>query len=202
MDIQFEYYRRNPVVRWINPSLIRHHLAFNRAGIQAFLGNVKDLNARCIKRKRYSGLILSDAVLTKGRPLSRCPHIKALHQRFVQKRPWHRTDYWELYESWYKPLTGRPREYFYFHKLLYWDEIYHDIQKKGYMPSGDPLSNVEVSIGANCEALFVDGRHRLFFAQVLKIPRIPVTINAISRDSMHDFERALRNSSMKAMHKD
>lgn len=192
MDKDFKHTSQKPDVRLVNPLLITNQLKFNREALECQALHNRKINGRFIEKKRYSGLIVPGAALTHGQLFDTCPHVKALHKRYALKKPWHRIGYYKLYETWYKPLTGRSFEYFYYNKLLQWDEIYTSIKCFGHKASMNPLNNIEVAVTQDCEVLFVDGRHRLFFAKLLKLPLIPVTVNSVAAEAINKLTKTLR----------
>jgi len=191
MNQKISFLTKSAVVRWIDPLAISAQLKFDRSALSETYRSRGKINGRFINTTRYSGMLVPGAAIRKGSSFESCSHVKALYKRFVLNEPWHKTGYYELYETWYHPITGRSFEYFYFNKLLYWDEIFHEIKMSGYRPSRNPMNNVEIAITSDCKFLFVDGRHRLFFAKALRLPRIPVTINVIAEEAAEKFSKAL-----------
>jgi len=60
-------------------------------------------------------------------------------------------------------------------KCTEWDRLFEKIRTVGYK-SGWHEDEVSVNIGRNGELIFNNGRHRLTFAKLLKIERIPVKV--------------------------
>jgi hypothetical protein len=75
-----------------------------------------------------------------------------------------------------------------------------DMPSRSYIPS-TPLSDGKYSINPCSEALFTDGRHRLFLSQALNATSIPVTINALSSNSTLGPELAPRSRFTREMAK-
>lgn len=55
------------------------------------------------------------------------------------------------------------------------ENLYHEIRELGYIANHN-CDEVSVNIGRHGDLLFNDGRHRLTFAKLLNVPRIPITI--------------------------
>jgi len=106
-----------------------------------------------------------------------------------------------LYGTW--DLTKRtldesltPKDYNLFasgKKSVYdWQTLKDRIINEGYVQ--DPLKRyVEVAMGRNGELLLVDGRHRLYLAQQLNIPEIPVNILDIHPEYNFDNLSLIKN---------
>jgi hypothetical protein len=62
-------------------------------------------------------------------------------------------------------------------RLQYLEEVYREMGRLGYVPNHNQ-DQVSVNIGRHGDLLFNDGRHRLTFAKLLGIPRLPITIVA------------------------
>lgn len=74
-----------------------------------------------------------------------------------------------------------------------WKNLYENIKKKGYIQ--DPNKRyIEVGIGRTGEILLVDGRHRLFCAQVLNIPEIPVDVIYVHPDYNFSNLKVIKNT--------
>lgn len=58
------------------------------------------------------------------------------------------------------------------------DNIYRDIKVNGYKDINE-IDRIGINIARDGQILFNNGRHRLTFAQLLKIPKIPININVI-----------------------
>lgn len=137
------------------------------------------------KKKRVYGAIIEDSELLVGEKLSECPHVIALKQRFIEGNDWEDTLYIKLFDSWFKKIKNKRYkdltwDEFRNKKLRGWDMLFHDIKNNGYKPHPIPCDNVQICIHRTGEILFVDGRHRLVFSKILKIPRIPVIVNLCS----------------------
>ena len=65
-------------------------------------------------------------------------------------------------------------------KLDRYDQIFADMNANGFREAQSFEDNVEIAWCADGQSLLIDGRHRLAFAQILGLPRIPVVANLIS----------------------
>ena len=122
-----------------------------------------------------------------------CPHIKGTLQRFQEKLDWQETEYRILYKSWYQKIdNGKHKrksfQEFYENRLQRWDEIFHKIKTKGYKKSKNQQDNVEIAISGRGQFLLIDGRHRVAFAQILKLNQIPVIANIVSETLAKSFK--------------
>ena len=62
-----------------------------------------------------------------------------------------------------------------------------DMKINGFKKSDRIERNVEVALGASGEILLIDGRHRLIFAKILGVKKIPVVANLISEQIARSF---------------
>ena len=90
-----------------------------------------------------------------------------------------------MHKTWYREInSGRHKnksfKQFYENRLKTWDEIFNEIKTNGYSKSDLDQDNVEVAIDSHGNYLLIDGRHRVAFAQILGIKKIPVVANIIS----------------------
>ena len=164
----------------VDPKLIRFFLDFGTPRPGELRSARRDVNKR-----RISGIVVDDRLITRGAALETCPHVAALKERFVHGKTWEETGYIELFESWYKRINkGKYADCswddFKAHRLLDWDDVFQDIREHEYRPAKRPVDNVEVAISDKGEILAVDGRHRLYFAQILGIQSIPIIVNLIA----------------------
>jgi hypothetical protein len=67
-----------------------------------------------------------------------------------------------------------------------WEQLENSIKEKGYVQNPKDRY-IEVSIGRTGELFMVDGRHRLYLAQILNIPLIPVNVLDIHPE--YDFQK-------------
>ena len=154
----------------------------------------QNIDSQRLNGKRYAGLIVPESYISvrKTKFLQNI-HVKALIDRFEHGKPWAETAYGaELFDGWYKHIfkgafKNRTFQEFENHRLREWDDIFLDIEKNGYREAANPLDNVEVSVTSDGKMHFVDGRHRLYFAQLLKIEKIPVIVNQWSISFIRKF---------------
>ena len=169
---------------YINPQDIRNFLKFKKKKIAIQCGDLK-LSDRHHDKKRYTGLIVDDQFIKAGKVLANCPHIKGMTQRYIEKLEWHETSYKQLHKTWYREINdgkhkNKSFKQFYENRLKTWDEIFNEIKTNGYRKSDLDQDNVEVAIDSHGNYLLIDGRHRVAFAQILGIKKIPVVANIIS----------------------
>jgi hypothetical protein len=114
--------------------------------------------------------------------------FKAFEEVFVLGKEWEETEYYRFlrdhyYRGWPEKLKQR---------LEYNTALFNRIKNRGYLPrAADSDSELEklhpafpkqvgdeirVAIGRENEVIFVDGRHRLAAARVLRVPSIPVRV--------------------------
>ena len=171
---------------YINPQDIQKFLKFKKKKIITHYGDVK-LSDRHHEKKRYTGLIVDDQFIKVGKVLVNCPHIKGMIQRYVEKLEWHETTYKQLHKTWYQEINGgrhKNKSFKQFHdnRLKTWDDIFNAIKTNGYRKSDLDQDNVEVAVDRHGNYLLIDGRHRVTFAQILGIEKIPVAVNIISEN--------------------
>lgn len=169
---------------YINPQDIQKFLKFKKKKIFTHYGDIK-LSDRHHEKKRYTGLIVNDQFFKAGKGLVNCPHIKGMMQRYVEKLEWHETTYKQLHITWYQEINGgrhKNKSFKQFHdnRLKTWDDIFNTIKTNGYRKSDLDQDNVEVAIDSHGNYLLIDGRHRVAFAQILGIKKIPAVANIIS----------------------
>ena len=178
----------------INPLSITHFLRFRKKKIIGSNNNF-ELSSRRYNGNRFADLIVEDIAIKTGKALKQCPHIRATLQRFQDKLDWRETEYIQLYETWYRKIDNeiykeRSFEDFYEHRLKTWDSIFNDTKSEGYKASINPKANVEIAMNEYGQPLLIDGRHRVAFAQVLRLPEIPVIVNIISENLARSFANA------------
>ena len=175
----------------IDPTAIQHFLKLKTDELEPGV-NSKDLTARRYKGKRFTGLILQDCAIQKGRPLQRCPHFRGTLQRVQNGLNWDETEYGTLYNTWYTKMNGGKYQHksfkdFYEHRLKTWDHIFNDIKTNGYKELKPKRDNIEVAINNSGQILLIDGRHRLAFAQTLELKTVPVVVNILSESLAKAF---------------
>ena len=166
----------------IDPAVVTHFLLIESRRLP---GAPKAMTARTFRNKRYFGMVIADEALKPGKPLEKCKHVQAMHQRFVGGLDWDQTEYSKLYEKKYRKMARHGGEdgsfkVFAKKKLKKYDAIYKDMKVRGYKQSASIEENIEVALDANGEVLLIDGRHRLILAQLIGLKRIPVVVNLIS----------------------
>ena len=176
---------------YINPLAIQNFLGFKKKKVIAIYEDF-ELNARRYNEKRFTGLIVKDNAIETGNKLTHCLHFKGTMQRFEEKLEWHKTNYKNLHKTWYRKINNRKYKdksfaEFYEHRLIKWDLIFNEIQTKGYKESEKKRDNVEIAIDKMGRFLLIDGRHRVAFAQILRLEKIPVCVNVISESLANSF---------------
>jgi len=152
--------------------------------------NVAGLGSRrCEKGNRYAGVIVPDNCVSIVGRFDDNPHVIALRQRFVDGLDWKQTEYSYLFHSWWRRIKNRSYSNwtwteFETKKLVKWDFLYENIRSQGYINSPNPLNEVEIAVNHCGQLLFIDGRHRVFFARLLGISRIPVIVNFFAQSSL------------------
>ena len=176
---------------YVDPQAIQNFLRFKTRKVIAIYDDF-ELNARRYKKRRFAGLVVKDRAVKTGRELMKCSHFEGTMQRFAQNMDWRDTNYLRLHETWYQKINGRKHkgksfEQFYDHRLKKWDYIFNEIKTKGYKKSAKDLDNIEVAIKKDGQLLLIDGRHRVAFAQIAGIKKIPVVVNVISESLAKSF---------------
>ncbi len=109
------------------------------------------------------------------------------YQHYALGVPWNKTDFYHRVCEQIK--GGTPR--FGCDSIESWDarlkqddELYEEIKRNGYksqeeLGSYRPWDEIRVCIGRNGDFYFVDGRHRLTIAKILKIKTVPVIVACI-----------------------
>lgn len=128
------------------------------------------------------GLILPDEYIETGELFLDNEEVKALHGRYVKGLPWEETGYRKIYDKRRATLEDFKRAFpewsnYQNDKLKAWDGLFENIKKSGYKAHKVPRKNIEVAVNKSGDVLFVDGKHRLYFAQLLGIESIPVIVN-------------------------
>lgn len=171
------FYRRDPLntpkVIWVRPEEIQYRCV-NEFPIYTFDGTV--LGGEWDKRRTEfenlrSGFYESAvAHFQEGKSWEETRYYKFLREEITQGRqPWG----CQTEEDIQKHLEGI-------------QALYDSIRHKGYQPHGDH-DEVGINIGRDGTLLFNNGRHRLTFAKMLKIPKIPVRVN-VRHALWHQFK--------------
>ncbi len=118
--------------------------------------------------------------------INQSPVYKAFYQRFVEGMQWENTDYYIRFTK-NRKLRGCDNwEQFKQKNLQRWDKLYEEIKTNGYADhtkrGKPPTDEIEVAVGRDGEILFVDGKHRLAIAKLLKLPEVPVIVNIWHKD--------------------
>lgn len=168
----------------VNPAKITNFLQLESAN--RIPGIPRHMTARTYKNRRYVGILIHDSSLKIGKKFEECMHIKAMHEHFCKGMDWNETKYINLYNRRYKRVQSQGKrgggdfKSFEQQKLKPYDKIYKDIARNGFKQSDSIEENIEVALDKDGEILIIDGRHRLFFAQLQGLSEIPVAINLMS----------------------
>ena len=75
-------------------------------------------------------------------------------------------------------------------------KIFDEIKTNGYRKSDLDQDNAEVAIDSHGHYLLIDGRHRVAFAQILGVKKIPVVVNIISEKLAKSYftENSMKSS--------
>ncbi|MBM5792349.1 MAG: hypothetical protein FJ070_01195 [Cyanobacteria bacterium K_DeepCast_150m_m2_101] len=154
------------------------------------------------KQRRFCNAVVDERFVFRGLALAKDPQVRILRRRFEEglsweasggKALWHetrlRTDKTSL--SWAR---------FEQRQLAWWDQLFDTIRRDGYFSQAQLLAQgaalgrrglfneIEVAINAAGDLLFLEGKHRLVIAQVLRLPRVPVLVNVWSRQVLERLD--------------
>jgi hypothetical protein len=175
-------YRQDPLgsprVIWVRPEDIRYR-CLNEFSIYELDGTVLggdwDRNRTEFENLRSGFYQSAVDHFLEGKPWEETRYYKFLKEEISQGRhPWGcKTE-----EDIQQHLAGIQR-------------LYDSIRSKGYQPHGDH-DEVGINIGRDGTLLFNNGRHRLTFAKMLKIPKIPVRVN-VRHALWHQFKWRIKS---------
>ena len=99
-------------------------------------------------------------------------------KRIEKNIPWKETEYYQrvtkqIKSGVYKWACKNIKQFD--HRCKEWYKLYERIRKEGYK-KGWHEDEISINIGRNGEMIFNNGRHRLTFAKLLKIDKIPVKV--------------------------
>jgi hypothetical protein len=146
-------------------------------------------------------------------PLDRLGIFEAVRLRFEEGMPWDQIPYFREMaraveagrpQFKYRSPADIPRQW---QRI---DELYERIRTGGYrsqqeLRSARPWDEVTVAIDRDGRLLFLDGRHRLAIARVLRCERIPLLVGLRHRDwqeRREDLRRGLADGPHPAPHPD
>jgi hypothetical protein len=101
--------------------------------------------------------------------------------------PWENSLHYKLYFEYQNFKANKNLDWSHYKakKIDKYIDIYNEIIKSGYKSQAEfqrPSSNeIQVGITRNGQIRFIDGRHRLAIAQILKLDEIPVIINLVHK---------------------
>ena len=145
--------------------------------------------------RRFCNAVVEERFLFRGMPLTEDPQVEILRRRFLQGRSWRASGGVALMREIRQRTAekGLNWEAFSNCQLRAWDELFERIRREGYRSQAELQSmgcamgrfglfnEVEVCVSGRGEVLFLEGKHRLFIAQALELPQIPVIVNVWSR---------------------
>ena len=138
---------------------------------------------------------MEERFLFRGLPLTEDPQVEILRRRFLERRSWRASGGVALMREIRQRTAekGLNWEAFSNCQLRAWDELFERIRREGYHSQAELqamgcamgrfglFNEVEVCVSGRGEVLFLEGKHRLFIAQALELPQIPVIVNVWSR---------------------
>ena len=145
--------------------------------------------------RRFCNAVVEERFLFPGLPLAADPQVKVLRRRFLEGRSWQASGGVALMRE-IRQRTGEKGlnwEAFCNCQLRAWDGLLERIRREGYRSQAELqamgcamgrfglFNEVEVCVNGRGEVLFLEGKHRLFIAQALELPQIPVIVNVWSR---------------------
>jgi hypothetical protein len=143
-----------------------------------------DLSIREKMIRRQDAVSDGDWDTPLGRPFEELDVFLAFRDRFELAKRWEETDF---YSRIVKSISdGTPKwgcsTEEQFHKRLteVVEPLYFEIKENGYRTQpelgGDPRDEVRVGIRHDGRFIFMDGKHRLAIARLLRMPEIPVLV--------------------------
>jgi hypothetical protein len=165
------------------------------------------------RMRRFCNAVVEERYLFRGLPLADDPQVKILRRRFVQGRSWQASGGVALMRE-IRQRTGEQGlnwEAFCNCQLRAWDELFERIRREGYRSQAELqamgcamgrfglFNEVEVCVNSRGEALFLEGKHRLFIAQALQLAAIPVIVNVWSRGFLERLPGAYSPAAAQAL---
>ncbi len=126
----------------------------------------------------FKGRVLSGNWDKKVKKFEESDFFISFKQKIEEKTPWKETKY---YQRVIKQITNGDFRWSCKNKEEFdqrcegWDRLYSKIKEEGYK-KGWHEDEIFINIGRNGEIIFNNGRHRLTFAKLLKIDKIPVKV--------------------------
>jgi hypothetical protein len=147
------------------------------------------------RMRRFCNAVVEERFLFRGLPLAADPQVKILRRRFVQGLSWEASGGVALMREVRRRTGERGLDWQSYRRgqLQAWDQLFETLAREGYRSQAELqamggamgrfglFNEVEVCVSAQGEVLFLEGKHRLFMAQVLQLPAIPVIVNVWSR---------------------
>ncbi len=138
------------------------------------------------KKVRSTGIIIGGNWDVAGDKIENLYLYTAFQERFVLGKKWEETAIYDRFKGKKKYKDKKMTKYHNFEelkqkKLEKYDTLYHDMYLYGYKSQQElgkkPEKEVEVCVTKNGSILYIDGRHRIILAKLLKIDAIPVIVN-------------------------
>lgn len=147
------------------------------------------------RQRRFCNAVVPERYLFRGLPLADDPQVKILRRHFLEGRSWWASGGVALMREVRRRTGEQGLDWASFRRcqLQAWDELFERIRRDGYrsqlelqaagaaMGRFGLFNEVEVCVNGRGEILFLEGKHRLFMAQALALPRIPVIVNVWSQ---------------------
>ena len=153
--------------------------------------SIFDMERSSFFPQRNIGRILSGDWDKHTKPFESNFIYQSLRSHFVEGAPWEQTELVKRcigrIEKGYESYGYASADGFLENRLDYLDELYHDIEKNGYLSqsevtpdhrTGNIFHEVNINIGRNGELIFnnTSGNNRLAMAKILDINQIPVIV--------------------------
>jgi hypothetical protein len=147
------------------------------------------------RQRRFCNAVVAERYLFRGLPLADDPQMKILRRHFLQGRSWWDSGGVALMREVRRRTGEQGLDWAAFRRcqLQAWDDLYEQIRREGYRSQAERqamgaamgrfglFNEVEVCVNGRGEILFLEGKHRLFMAQALRLARIPVIVNVWSQ---------------------
>jgi hypothetical protein len=145
--------------------------------------------------RRFCNAVVEERFLFRGLPLTADPQVKILRRRFVQGLSWEESGGLALLHEVRRRTGEQGLDWpsFLAGQLRGWDALFAEIRRGGYRSQAELqaqgrararfglYNEVEVCVNSKGQLLFLEGKHRLVIAQVLRLPAIPVIVNVWSQ---------------------
>jgi len=166
-----------PELAYVNPNNLIRVLRLNN-----FNSNIKD---EMFSPNGGAQILDGDWDLDLSIPFEKLDVFESIYSHFIKEKSWDKTSLYsrvsdEILDNKIKWGCKTPEEYLSrLNENI--DSLYTDIKNNGFktqseLGSSKTSDEVRVAIDRNGEVIFMDGRHRLAIAKILKLEKIPVKI--------------------------